>query len=249
MASALIEATELSKRFMMRHEQLPSLKRAFTRLFRRYPTEYLWALDGVAFSVGSGEAVGIVGGNGSGKSTLLRLIGGIFIPTAGELTVRGRTGGLFELAAGFTPDLNGRDNINLSGALMGYSRTEVARGMDSIIEFSELGDFIDVPVKTYSSGMALRLGFATAVAFEPEVLLVDEVMAVGDAHFQHKAYAHLKRLQQQGSAVLMVSHEMPAIRRMCGRVIWLEKGKLMADGPTDEVIGAYLSAMEVDNGG
>jgi len=234
---------------MVRHEALPSVKRAFTRIFRRHPTEYVWALNGVSLSVAAGEALGIVGGNGSGKSTLLRLVGGIFTPTGGELTVRGRTGGLFELAAGFTPDLNGRDNINLSGALMGYSRRQVAEKLDSIVAFSELGDFIDVPVKTYSSGMALRLGFATAVAFEPEILLVDEVMAVGDAHFQHKAYGHLRKLQSKGCAVLLVSHEMPAIQRLCSRVMWLDKGKVVADGPTDEVIGAYLETMERDNGG
>lgn len=249
MTQPIVRITDLRKKYRVRHERRPSIKRTIVRLLRPYPTEVLWALDGVSISAQPGEAVGVIGSNGSGKSTLLRLIAGILRPTQGSIEVRGRAGGLFELAAGFHPELSGRDNIQLSGALMGYPRRLIEEKYDSIIEFSELTDFIDVPVKTYSSGMSLRLGFAIAIAFEPEVLLVDEVLAVADEHFQRKAYKHLERLQNQGSALFMVSHEMAAIERMCPRSVWLDQGKLVDDGPTPEVIGRYLAAQEDGNGG
>jgi len=241
MSQAVVEVRNLAKKYHVRHERMPSIKRAVVRVFRPYPTEVLWALRDVSFSAGSGESVGIIGSNGSGKSTLLRLIAGILVPTDGEITVRGAAGGLFELAAGFHPELSGADNILLSGALMGYSRRQVEDRYQDIVAFSELADFIDVPVKTYSSGMSLRLGFATAIAFEPQVLLVDEVLAVADEHFQRKAYGHLARLRDKGSTLFMVSHELASIERHCTRAIWLEKGKIRADGPTEEVVGAYLA--------
>lgn len=236
-----VEVSGVRKRFHVRHERRPSVKRFFVRLLRPFPHEVLWALEDIDLTVDPGETVGLIGSNGSGKSTLLRLIAGIIIPTEGTLTIRGRSGGLFELAAGFHPELNGRDNIQLSGALMGYSRAEVAAKVESIAEFSELGEFLDVPVKSYSSGMALRLGFAIAVTFEPDVLLVDEVLAVADARFQAKAYDNLRRQQDRGSAVILVSHEMAAIREMCSRAVWLEQGRIRADGPADDVIRSYLA--------
>lgn len=241
MAQPVVEIRDLAKAYRVRHERIPSVKRAIVRLLRPYPTELLWALRGVSFSAESGEAVGIIGSNGSGKSTLLRLIAGILTPTQGEITVQGGAGGLFELAAGFHPELSGADNIYLSGALMGYSRRRVEERFRDIVEYSELGDFIDVPVKTYSSGMSLRLGFATAIAFEPAVLLVDEVLAVADERFQRKAYSHLARLREKGSTLFMVSHELASIQRNCTRTIWLDKGEMRADGPTDQVVGEYLA--------
>lgn len=248
MSAPVIEVRELSKRFSVRHERLPSLKRQFTRLLRPFPTETLWALREVSLSVAGGEAVGLIGHNGSGKSTLLRMIAGIFVPTSGTVRVAGKAGGLFELAAGFNPELSGLDNISLSGALMGYSRHEVTRRTPDIIEFSELGEFIDVPVKTYSSGMALRLGFAVASAFEPEALLVDEVLAVADEHFQRKAYRRLRELRDRGHAVVVVSHEMAAIHDLCPRAVWLDGGRVCADGPTDEVIARYMESVGESNG-
>ena len=176
------------------------------------------------------------------------LVAGILKPTEGTLEVAGRAGGLFELAAGFHPELSGLDNIYLSGALMGYGRRTVEEKFAAIIEFSELEDAINIPVKTYSSGMALRLGFAIAIAFEPQVLLVDEVLAVADEHFQRKAYRNLERLQEQGSALLLVSHEMAAIRRMCARSIWLDDGRVVADADTAEVIEQYLAQHGEQNG-
>lgn len=243
-----VEVKDLRKRFFVRHEHQVSIKRAVLRMLRPFPTDVLWALQDVSFRVGPGESVGLIGSNGSGKSTLLRLIGGVFLPTEGTITVAGRAGGLFELAAGFHPELTGRDNIRLSGALMGYSPRAVAQRFDEIAEFAELGDLLNVRVKHYSSGMGLRLGFAIAVAWEPEVLLVDEVLAVADAHFQHRAYARLRELQEQGSAILLVSHEMPAIRAMCSRVIWLDGGHKRADGEREEVIGQYLDSIDAEDG-
>ncbi len=238
--SPVVEVCGLSKRFFVRHEHRVSVKQAFLRMLRPYPTDVLWALRDVSFTVAAGEAVGLIGSNGSGKSTILRLVGGIFRPTQGTIRVQGRAGGLFELAAGFHPELTGRENVRLSGALMGHSPREVAARFDRVAEFAELGHFLDVRVKHYSSGMGLRLGFAIAVAWEPEVLLVDEVLAVADAHFQRKAYACLHQLQQAGSAILLVSHEMPAIREMTQRVIWLDQGTMRADGDTEAVIADYL---------
>ncbi len=249
MSSPAIRITDLRKMYRVRHERRPSIKRTIIRLLRPYPTDVLWALDGVSFCAERGEAVGVIGSNGSGKSTLLRLIAGILRPTEGSVEVQGRASGLFELAAGFHPELSGRDNIQLTGALMGQSREEIQQRYESIIEFAELADFIDVPVKTYSSGMSLRLGFAVAIAFEPEVLLVDEVLAVADEQFQRKAYKHLERLQAQGSALFMVSHEMAAIERMCSRCLWLDRGTIVEDGPTPDVIGRYLSAQGDENDG
>ena len=242
MSEPVVEITDLHKRFFVRHEHRVSIKRAFMRFLRPFPTDILWALQGVSFQVAPGEAVGLIGSNGSGKSTLLRLVGGVFVPTRGTIAVHGKAGGLFELAAGFHPDLTGRENIRLSGALMGHSPREVAARFDEIAEFAELGDFLNVRVKHYSSGMGLRLGFAIAVAWEPEVLLVDEVLAVADAHFQHRAYDRLRALQERGSAIMLVSHEMSAVRAMCSRAIWLDGGKIRADGRTDAVIEQYLAA-------
>lgn len=244
MSEPTVVVRNLSKQYLVRHERMPSLKRRVVSLFRPFPTERLAVLEGVTFAVDAGESVGVIGSNGAGKSTLLRLIAGILVPTSGTVRVQGRTGGLFELAAGFNPELSGQDNIFLSGALMGYGPMAVRRRLAAIVEFSELVDFLDLPVKSYSSGMALRLGFAIAVAFEPEVLLVDEVLAVADEHFQRKAYAELQRLQAQGSALFMVSHELNAVRQLCERVLWLDQGRLKADGPAAAVVDRYLAEHE-----
>lgn len=250
MSTPAIQVRDLSKRFHVRHERRPSLKSMFTRLLRPFPSHTLWALREVTLDIAPGEAVGLIGHNGSGKSTLLRIIAGIFRPTLGSVAVRGRAAGVFELAAGFHPELSGRDNIRLSGALMGLPRRTVQTHLDAIVEFAELAEFVDVPVKTYSSGMALRLGLAIATAFEPEVLLVDEALAVADEHFQRKTYRRLRSLQQRGSAVVLVSHELTAVRELCPRTVWLEHGRLVADGPTTEVVEQYMAQVgREDEGG
>ena len=241
MAAPAVEVINLSKRFFVRHERLPSIKRLFTRMLRPFPTETVWALHEVGLNLAPGEAIGIVGRNGSGKSTLLRIIAGIIVPTSGAIVTRGLAAGLFELAAGFHPELSGFDNVRLVGALMGHTPKEVAAQVDDIVAFSELEEFIDVPVKSYSSGMALRLGFSIAVAFQPRILLVDEVLAVADAHFQNRVYNRLRELQEAGSAVILVAHDMSVVREMCARTVWLDGGRLRADGDTDEVIEEYLS--------
>jgi len=248
MSSALVDVESLSKRFLVRHERRPSLKRLFTRVLRPFPTDVLWALRDISVRIAPGETVGVIGHNGSGKSTLLRVIAGILVPTLGTVRVAGRVGGLFELAGGFHPELNGRENIWLSGALMGYSPSQVGERLEAIIEFSELNEFIDIPVKNYSSGMALRLGFAIAVAFEPEILLVDEVLAVADERFQRRAYRRLEQASEHGSAVMLVSHEMDAVRSICSRAIWLDGGQLRSDGEVNEVADRYLAAVSEENG-
>lgn len=243
----VLEVRELHKRFSVRREQQATLKRALLRLLRPYPHEPFWALRGVDVCVSGGEMVGLVGVNGSGKSTLLRVIGGIYRATAGEILINGQVGGLFELETGFSLELSGLDNIFLSGALMGYGRDDITRALPDVAEMSELGEFLEVPVKTYSSGMKFRLGFGIAMAFRPELLLVDEVLASADEAFQRTAYRRLREFQENGSAVIMVSHELDAVAAHCNRVVWLSKGLVIMDGPTDSVLDAYLESVDANS--
>ena len=202
--------------------------------------EAFWVLKDVSFAVEPGEVVGIIGPNGAGKSTILKLISRIIEPTSGQVSVEGRVGALLELGAGFHPDLTGRENIYLNGSLLGLSREEISRKIDAIIDFAELETFIDVPVKHYSSGMYVRLGFSVAVHTEPEILLVDEVLAVGDAAFQRKCLEKVEALHQQGVTIVLVSHTLQTVRDICQRVIWLDQSSVVADGPGGEVIEQYL---------
>lgn len=200
-----------------------------------------WALQDVSFEVAAGETVGLVGPNGVGKSTVLKLVAGIIEPTSGEVEVHGRVGALLELGAGFHPDLTGRENIYLNASVLGLSRSEIHRRLDAIVAFAELERFIDVPVKHYSSGMYLRLGFAVAVHTDPEILLIDELLAVGDAAFQRKCLERIDHLRREGVTLLFVSHDSAAVRKLCSRAIWLESGCLMRDGPTDVVVQRYTA--------
>jgi lipopolysaccharide transport system ATP-binding protein len=200
-----------------------------------------WALQDVSFDVKRGEAFGIVGSNGAGKSTILKLLSGIMKPTRGTLTVRGRLSALIEVGAGFHPDLTGRENIYLNGAILGMTRHEIRRKFDEIVEFSGLADFIDTPVKRYSSGMYARLGFAVAAHVEPDLLIVDEVLSVGDYLFQQRCIDRMTTILSGGTTVLFVSHNLHAVTELCERSLLLEKGVVMAVGPTDEVIRRYLS--------
>jgi lipopolysaccharide transport system ATP-binding protein len=219
----------------------------FARTGRAAPGE-LWALKDVSFEVPPGQALGIIGPNGAGKSTLLKLIAGITVPTRGRIEVRGRVASLIEVGAGIHPELTGRENIYLNGTLLGMSRPEIAAKFDRIVEFAELAPFIDMPVKRYSSGMFIRLGFAVAVHLEPEILLVDEVLSVGDIAFQRKSSERMRHLLQGGRTVLLVSHNLPVIQSACERVLLLRNGQVAAAGPPEEVVRTYVSMFQSTGG-
>lgn len=202
----------------------------------------IWAVKDVSFEIQHGEVVGIIGRNGAGKSTLLKLLSRISEPTCGSATVRGRVGCLLEVGTGFHPELTGRENTYLNGAILGMRKAEIDRSFDEIVDFAEVERFIDTPVKHYSSGMYLRLAFAVAAHLEPEILIVDEVLAVGDARFQKKCLSKMQEVGKQGRTVLFVSHNMPAITRLCDRTILLDGGELLADGRTPSVVSSYLNS-------
>jgi len=201
-----------------------------------------WALKDISFDVMQGEIIGIIGRNGAGKSTLLKILSQITEPTEGYAEIRGRVGSLLEVGTGFHAELTGRENIFLNGAILGMKKAEIERKFDEIVAFAELGKFIDTPVKHYSSGMYVRLAFAVAAHLEPEILLVDEVLAVGDARFQRKCLDKMQDIGQQGRTVLFVSHNMPAITRLCPRTILLDEGKSVIDGPSHQVVNVYLGS-------
>ena len=201
-----------------------------------------WALRDVDLEVRQGELVGVVGRNGAGKSTLLKILSRVTKPTKGRVVLRGRVGSLLEVGTGFHPDLTGRENVFLSGAVLGMRREEIARKFDEIVAFSEIEQFIDTPVKWYSSGMYVRLAFSVAAHLEPEILMMDEVLAVGDAAFQQKCLDKMHDIRRQGRTILFVSHNMPAVTRLCKRAVWLERGRLLSDGPAQAVVNEYLSA-------
>ncbi len=202
--------------------------------------DILWALRGVSFEVRRGEVVGVIGTNGSGKSTLLKILSRITPPTTGRIEITGRVSSLLEVGTGFHPELTGRENVYLNGTILGMRKKEIDRVFDDIVEFSGVDRFLDTPVKRYSSGMRVRLAFSVAAHLEPEILIVDEVLAVGDAAFQRKCMQKMEDVGQQGRTVLFVSHNMPAVTRMCERVILLNQGECMADGTAHEVVSAYL---------
>jgi len=198
-----------------------------------------WALRDVSFSLGPGETLGIIGGNGSGKTTLLRLLAGVTQPTAGTLAVRGKLGTIIELTAGFEGELTGRENIMLNGSIQGMSNRRVREQLDEIIEYSGIREFIDVPFKRYSAGMMVRLGFALAIQTEPDVLLIDEVLAVGDAQFREKSQKRMLDLIGRGCAVVLVSHSMDAVKAICKRGLWIHQGEIRVDGPIYDACHAY----------
>ena len=220
---------------------------AFSRSEKRVTEDQaLWALQEMSFDIMPGECVGLVGNNGSGKSTLLKVAAGIIRPTAGRVEIRGRLSALLELGAGFHPDLTGKENIWLNASILGLSNSDIARVYDDIVEFSELGEFINMPVKHYSSGMYMRLGFSVAVHVRPDVLLIDEILAVGDQSFQIKCISRLHQLNAQGVTVIFVSHNLETVRSLCSRIFWILKGELVIDGDTDEVIRSYLASHEAE---
>ena len=238
--AAAVEIRNVSKQFRVELDRPSSLKEAVLRFGRRRIAEG-WVLRDISVTVETGSFFGLVGHNGSGKSTLLRLMAGIHRPTTGEISTRGRLSALLELGAGFHPDLTGRENVYLNGAMLGLGRRQMAAAMDAIVDFSGVGEQIDAPVKIYSSGMYARLGFAVAVNVEPDILLVDEHIAVGDEEFQQRCLAHMDQLRAAGTTIVLVSHDTALVRRLCDRAGWLDAGRLRAQGDPAEVVGRYLS--------
>jgi lipopolysaccharide transport system ATP-binding protein len=231
----------VSKRYLWRRDRARSFLDVFSGLMRgREPAHEFWALRELSLTVKPGEAVALIGPNGAGKSTALKLASRVIEPTKGTVAVSGRVSALLELAAGFHPDLSGRENVFLSGALMGLSRRAIQDRFDEIVEFSGVSEFIDSPVRHYSSGMAMRLGFAVASSIEPEVLLIDEVLAVGDRAFSQRCLDRIFGLKERGTAILFVSHDLEAVRSLCERAVLLDRGQAVLEGPTDQVISRYL---------
>ena len=238
--SVIINAQEVSKSFKLYDTPLHRLKEALNPFSKRYHKPF-FAVKGVSFSVRKGETLGVVGKNGSGKSTLLKLVTGILQPTSGALSVRGRVSALLELGTGFNPELNGIQNIFLHGTIMGSSPEEIQSRVEHIIQFADIGDFINQPVKTYSSGMFVRLAFAVATSIEPEVLIVDEALAVGDMFFQAKSSRKMRSLiEEHGTTLLFVSHEMSSVKSLCSRALYLRDGELIADGESGKVCDTYV---------
>lgn len=232
---AAIEIDNVSKHFRLYHEKYTSLKERVIHL-NKIPYEEFWALKNISFDVNEGETVGLLGHNGSGKSTLLKCIAAILQPTTGEIRVRGRVASMLELGAGFHPELSGRENIYLNAALLGVAKRDIDLRFDDIVEFSELGPFIDNQVRYYSSGMYTRLGFAVAVNVDPDILLVDEVLAVGDENFQRKCFDKVEEFQDEGRTIVFVSHSPDIVRRVCNRVFVLDHGAVVGEGSAPEAI-------------
>ena len=240
MPDPVIVLDHVSKRYVLHHVRARSFQEVLVDVLQRRDrrTEAFWAVRDASFEVQPGESVGLIGPNGSGKSTTLKLIARIIEPTTGRISARGRIGALLELGAGFHPDLTGRENIFLSGSILGLSRAQVHKHLDSIIAFADIGQFVDVPVRLYSSGMFVRLGFAVAVHLDTEILLIDEVLAVGDARFQRRCMDLLATLHSQGKTFIIVSHDFNAIQQLCSRVIEFEQGRIKRQGTADQVIHA-----------
>lgn len=237
-----VSVQRVSKEFLVYREARNSLKERFVRGKPR-GTNRFKAVDDVSFAIPKGACLGLVGHNGSGKSTVLKMLAGIYRPTSGAITVNGRISALLELGAGFHPELTGRENIRLNGAILGYTKAQIEAAFDDIVEFADIGQFIDSPVKVYSSGMYVRLGFAVAVMMEPEILLVDEIIAVGDEEFQRKCLDHLFALRQRGVTIVLVTHSMELARELCDQAIWLDRGRVCSFGEVDEVIANYLASV------
>ena len=240
----IIQLENVSVRYRLPSERIGTLKEYTIRfLQRRLRHRDFWAVHDLSLNVNRGEVFGIVGDNGAGKSTLLKVISKVLRPTTGRVRIYGKIAPLLELGAGFHPELSGRENIFLNGALLGYSHEQMSNVFDEVVDFSELSQFIDAPIRTYSSGMYARLGFAVATAHQPEILIVDEILSVGDEAFQRKCTDRISGFRKNGATVLMVSHNLGLISEMCDRAAWLDHGKLQAEGKADEVIMKYREGL------
>ena len=247
MRKKVIEVNDVTMRFRMNNDRIMSLKEFVTTALRgKLEYNEFTALSHVSFSVEKGETLGLIGRNGAGKSTLLKMISGILKPTDGSIVTYGNIVPMLELGSGFDFDLTGRENIFLNGAILGYSEEYLKEKYEEILDFSELKQFIEVPIRNYSSGMLARLAFSVAAMVKPEILIVDEILSVGDADFQAKSRARMMELMGGGTTVLFVSHNLEQIQEMCNRVIWLEQGRIRMEGEAEEVCGAYAGSSNPD---
>lgn len=240
-----VELSHISKRYRLSHEKARSFQDVWLGLFkgnRAGKVEEFWALRDVSLQIEQGETVALIGPNGAGKSTALKIIARIIDPTYGMVRVRGRMSALVELGAGFHLDLSGRDNIFLNGSILGFSRQEMQARFDEIVSFAELEQFIDTELKRWSTGMVMRLGFAIATSVNPDILITDEILAVGDESFQRKCLQRIQSFREEGRTILFVSHDMHAVRDLCERTVWLDRGVVQMDGPTEEVVARYLAS-------
>lgn len=236
----MIKAENVSVKYLMTYDRIQSMKEYLVQMVKgKIKYEEFWALKDVSFEVKKGEVLGIIGHNGAGKSTLLKVISGILKPTTGSVQVNGTIVPMLELGSGFDFDLTGRENVFLNGAILGYSEQFLKEKYEEIVDFSELGQFIDVPLRNYSSGMVMRLAFSIATVVRPDILIVDEILAVGDAAFQEKSKKRMLELMGGGTTVLFVSHSLQQIREMCNKVIWLERGVVVQSGDTTSACDAY----------
>lgn len=238
----MITIDKVSMKFNLGIEKNFSIKEAFISIFdkkRRKKKSYFWALKDVSFHIKKGEVIGLIGSNGAGKSTLLKVVSGVMKPTKGKVTVNGQISPMIELGAGFDSELTARENIYLNGAILGYSKEFLDSKFDEIVEFSELIDFLDVPIKNFSSGMVAKLAFSIATIVDPEILIVDEILSVGDIKFQEKSKNKMMEMIQGGTTVLYVSHSLESIKELCNRVIWLERGNVIKTGPAEKICNEY----------
>ena len=242
--NAVIEVKNVGMSFRTDINRIGSLKEWVVTLLKgKMHYENIEALKDVTFSVEKGEVLGIIGRNGSGKSTLLKTISGIYSPTSGSVRVNGRIAPMLELGSGFDQELSGRENISLNASILGYTEQQIREHYDAMVEFSELSDFIERPLKTYSSGMKAKLAFSVATVLKPEILIVDEILSVGDEAFQRKSRARMMEMMSGGTTVLFVSHDMEQIRELCNRVVWMDKGNVRMIGNADEVCSSYFETM------
>ena len=239
----MILVEDVSVRYRIPRERVVSIKDyAIRKVKGKIAYDEFWALKGVSLTVRRGETVGIIGPNGAGKSTLLKLVAGVLRPSEGRVRVKGRVAPLLELGAGFDHELTGRENVFLNGTILGFRTADIAERFDRIVDFAGIRDFIDMPLRTYSTGMVARLGFAVATDVQPDVLILDEVLSVGDEEFQRASAARLETLRRDGDAILMVSHGLDSVARLCHRVAWLDHGVLRAVGPSEEIVEQYRRA-------
>jgi ABC-2 type transport system ATP-binding protein len=242
MSETVIQVRDVSMHFNLMEEKVDSIKEYVVKLLKgKLLYNDFIALNHVSFDVQKGDILGFIGFNGAGKSTLLKILAGVLTPTTGSVTVKGTIAPLIEVGAGFDPELTARENIYLNGAILGYSKAFIEQKFDSIIEFAELKDFVNVPVKNFSSGMYARLGFSIATAVQPDILIVDEVLSVGDFRFQQKCEERIRKMIKDGVTILLVSHDMGMIERLCNKVLWLDHGEMKNLGKTAEVCEAYKS--------
>ena len=243
MSTWAVRVKDVSKRFRLYHERNQTLKSAILR-GRTSRHEDFWALKDISFDVATGETHGLIGSNGSGKSTLLKCLAKIYWPTSGTIDYRGRMASLLEVGSGFHLELSGRENIYLNGSILGMSKKDIDSKFDDIVDFSGVERFLDQPVKNYSSGMYVRLGFSIAINVEPDILVVDEVLSVGDEEFQRKSFHKFRELKKQGKTIILVTHAMPVVRDLCDSVTWLNNGVLEETGPAKRVVDAYLKSVD-----